>query len=53
MMTLFNDKIDPLKRRILFIVFMASCMVSHYSTTYIFFFIMLGTFVGIENRNGV
>ena len=48
MMTLFNDKIDPLKKRILFIVFMASCMVSHYSTTYIFLFIMLGSFVGME-----
>ena len=44
----FNDKIDPVKKRILFIVFMASCIVSHYSTTYIFFFIVLGTFVGIE-----
>ena len=48
MMVLFSDKIDPLKKRILFIVFMASCMVSHYSTTYIFFFIMLGTFIGVE-----
>jgi len=48
MMTLFNDKIDPLKKRVLFIVFMASCMVSHYSTTYIFFFVMVGTFIGIE-----
>jgi len=48
MMTLFSDKIDLLKKRILFIVFMASCMVSHYSTTYIFFFIMVGTFIGIE-----
>ena len=48
MMVLFNDRIDPVKKRILFIVFMASCMVSHYSTTYIFFFIMLGAFVGIE-----
>jgi len=48
MMTLFNDKIDPLKKRILFIVFMASCLVSHYSTTYIFFFIILGTFIGVE-----
>jgi uncharacterized membrane protein len=48
MMTLFSNKIDPLKKRILFIVFMASCMVSHYTTTYIFFFIMFGTFVGIE-----
>jgi uncharacterized membrane protein len=47
-MILFSDKIDPLKKRMLFIVFMASCMVSHYSTTYIFFFIMLGTFIGVE-----
>ena len=48
MIALFNDKIDPLKKRVLFIVFMASCMVSHYSTTYIFFFIMVGTVIGIE-----
>ena len=48
MMTLFNDGIEPLKKRILFIVFMASCLVSHYSTTYTFFFVMLATFVGIE-----
>jgi len=46
-MTLFNDKISLLKKKILFIVFMASCIVSHYSTSYIFFFIMLITFVGI------
>ena len=48
MMTLFSDKMDPLKKMILFIVFMSSCMVSHYSTTYIFFFVMLGAFVGVE-----
>ena len=48
MMTLFNDKIEPLKKRILFIIFMVSCMVSHYSTTYVFFFIMIGAFVGVE-----
>jgi len=48
MMTHFSDKINPLKRRILFIVFMASCIVSHYSTTYIFFLIMLGAFIGVE-----
>ena len=52
MMVFFNDKIEPLKKRILFIVFMASCMVSHYSTTYIFFFILLGAFVGIEILSG-
>jgi uncharacterized membrane protein len=48
MMVLFSDKIDPLKKRLLFIVFMASCIVSHYSTSYIFFFIMLGAFMGME-----
>jgi len=48
MMTLFSDRIDPLKKRILFIVFMASCIVSHYATAYIFFFVMLGTFIGLE-----
>jgi uncharacterized membrane protein len=48
LMVCFNDKVDPLKKRILFIVFMLSCVVSHYSTTYIFFFIMLGAFVGVE-----
>ena len=48
MLTLFNDKIDLLKKRILFIMFMGSCMISHYSTTYIFFFVMAGTFIGVE-----
>ena len=48
MMIFFNDRIDPLKKKILFIVFMASCMVSHYATTYIFFFITLGGFVIME-----
>ena len=48
MMVFFNDKIEPLKKRILFIVFIASCMLSHYSTTYIFFFLMLVTFLAIE-----
>ena len=47
-MVFFNDKIDPLKRRTLFIVFMLSVVVSHYSTTYLFFFIMLVAFVGVE-----
>ena len=47
MMTLFSDRIAPLKKRFLFIVFMASCIVSHYSTAYIFFFIILGVFVGM------
>jgi len=48
MMVLFIDKIDLLKKMILFIIFTASCMVSHYSTTYLFFCILLGTFIGVE-----
>jgi uncharacterized membrane protein len=48
MMILFSDKIDPLKKRILFIVFMVSCMMSHYATTYIFFFVMLVSVLAIE-----
>jgi len=48
MMVFLSDGIDPLKKRILFIVFMASCIVSHYSTTYIFFFIMLFSWFSIE-----
>ncbi len=47
-MVLFNDKIDPLKRGILFIVFMLSIVVSHYSTAYIFFFIILFSWSGTE-----
>lgn len=47
MMILFNDKMDPLKKKILSIIFMASCVISHYSTTYIFFFILFGTFIGM------
>ena len=47
MMTLFSDRIAPLKKRFLFIVFLSSCIVSHYSTAYIFFFIILGVFVGM------
>ena len=47
-MVFFNGKIDPLKKRILFIVFMLSVVVSHYSTAYIFFFIMLFSWLAIE-----
>ena len=47
-MVFFNDKIDPLKRRFLFIVFMLSIAVSHYSTTYVFFFVILFSWFAIE-----
>ena len=47
-MVFFNDKIEPLKRRILFIVFMLLVVVSHYSTAYIFFFVMLFSWLAVE-----
>ena len=47
-MVFFNDKIDPLKRRFLFILFIFSVVVSHYSTAYIFFFITLFTWIAVE-----
>ena len=47
-MVFFNDKINPLQRRILFIVFILSVVVSHYSTTYIFFVIILFSWLVIE-----
>ena len=47
-MVFFNDKIDPLKKRFLFIIFILSVVVSHYSTTYIFFFTILFTWFVVE-----
>ncbi|OPX88199.1 MAG: hypothetical protein A4E52_01281 [Pelotomaculum sp. PtaB.Bin013] len=48
MMIFFNDNIDISRKRLLLIAFMASCILSHYSTTYIFLFIMVGMFLGTE-----
>lgn len=48
MMVLFNDNMINVKKNFLIIMFMASSILSHYSTTYIFFIIMLGTFIGME-----
>lgn len=48
MMVLFNNNIDLLRKRILFIIFIISCMLSHYATTYIFFSIILGAVIGME-----
>jgi uncharacterized membrane protein len=45
-MTLFNDNISKVNKKILFIIFLASVTVSHYSTTYIFFFLLLLTWFG-------
>ncbi|NQE05810.1 hypothetical protein C5S32_08060 [ANME-1 cluster archaeon GoMg1] len=47
-MTLFNDNISKVNKRLLFIIFLASVTVSHYSTTYIFFFLLLLTWFGTK-----
>lgn len=45
-MVLFNNNIGDATKKLLMIIFMASCIMSHYSTTYIFFFIIFGVFIG-------
>lgn len=47
-MVLFHSKLTDFNKRLLFIVFAASSIVSHYSTTYIFLFILLLTWIGME-----
>lgn len=38
---LFSDEMDPMKRKFLFIILAFSAILSHYATTYIFFFVIL------------
>jgi uncharacterized membrane protein len=47
-MVLFCDDLTGVAKRGLFIIFAASCILSHYSTTYIFFFLLLFTWLGGE-----
>lgn len=47
-MVLFNDNISNPARKLFIIVFTASCIVSHYSTTYIFFLVLLLTWIGMK-----
>jgi len=46
-MVIFHRDIEWFNKRLLFIVFAMSCIVSQYSTSYIFFFILLLTCLGI------
>jgi uncharacterized membrane protein len=45
LMVFFNNNVSPAKSRFLFILFLASVVISHYSTAYVSFFIMFTTFV--------
>jgi uncharacterized membrane protein len=47
-MVLFHDGISEFAKRLLFIVFAVSCIVSHYATTYIFLFVLLLTWIGMQ-----
>lgn len=47
-MVLFHNKIPALAKNLLFIIFVASTIVSHYSTTYIFFLLLLLMWIGMQ-----
>ena len=47
-MVLFHNDISKVNKKLLFIIFLASVIVSHYSTTYIFFFVLLLTWFGMQ-----
>ena len=47
-MVLFHQDIGESVKRIFFIVFTFSSIVSHYATAYIFFFVLLLTWIGME-----
>ena len=47
-MVLFHDGISEFAKRPLFIIFGTSAIVSHYSTSYIFFFVLILTWLGME-----
>ena len=48
MLVFFDDKIDALNKRILFLIFMFSVIVSHYTTAYIFFFLLIGCWLMVK-----
>lgn len=47
-MVLFHDRIGESAKRAFFIIFAASCIVSHYSSTYIFLFVLLLSWAGMQ-----
>jgi len=47
-MVLFHDEIRGVNKRLLFLIFAISCVVSHYGITYVFLFIILFTWIGMQ-----
>lgn len=42
---IFNPNIEMIKKKVLIILFFASCIFSHYATTYIFLILLIGTYL--------
>ena len=47
-LVMFHDGISEFDRKALFIIFSASTIMSHYGTTYVAFFVMLLTWIGMQ-----
>ena len=47
-MVLLHDGLKDFNKTLFIIIFITSCIVSHYSTTYIFFFVLLFTWIGMR-----
>lgn len=47
-MVLFHNELNDFAKRLLFIIFIASTIVSHYSTTYIFFIILVSIWLEMQ-----
>ncbi|MDD5093332.1 MAG: DUF2206 domain-containing protein [Dehalococcoidia bacterium] len=47
-MVLFHEGLSDFAKKLLFIIFVASCLVSHYSTSYILLAVLLLTWLGIS-----
>ena len=47
-MVLFHNSINEFSRKLLFVIFTTSIIVSHYSTAYIFLYILSLTWIGIQ-----
>lgn len=50
-MVLLNGRLSEFEKKLLLIIFIFSCIVSHYSTAYIFFGVLLSTFIIIQITN--
>ncbi len=47
-MVLFYDGMNMFAKKLLFIIFATSCLLSHYGTSYIFFFLLIITWIGMK-----